>query len=75
MESCILLWPYWVKRSVLEEIVDIVVVDLDVGDKDAVATVFVHVLGFTRLRRADHICKFWVSPLPASYKDDKHLNK
>lgn len=70
-ESQLLLWPDWVERGVFQEIVDVVVVDLDVGDKDAVATVFVHVLRFARLRRADHVGKFWVGLLPAGRKDDK----
>lgn len=48
-ESHFLLWFYWVKRSLFEEVIDVVVVDLDVGHKDAVTTVFIHVLGFTRL--------------------------
>lgn len=75
MESHLLLWPYWVKRSVFEEIIDVVVVDLNIRDKDAVTTVFIHVLRFTRLRSADHISKFWVSLLPVSRKDDMHFNK
>lgn len=75
-ESQLLLWPYWVERGVFQEIVDVVVVDLDVGDKDAVTTVFVHVLRFARLRRADHVGKFWVGLLPAGRKDDKQqINK
>lgn len=48
-ESHVLLWFYWVKRSVFKEVIDVVVVDLDVRHEDAVTTVFIHVLGFTRL--------------------------
>lgn len=48
-EYHLLLWFYWVKRNLFEEVIDVVVVDLDVGHKDAVTTVFIHVLGFTRL--------------------------
>lgn len=70
-QSQLLLWSYWVEGGVFEEVVDVVVVDLDVGDKDAVAAVFVHVLRFARLRRADHVGKFWVGPLPAGRRDDK----
>lgn len=71
VESQLLLWPNWVKWSIFEEIIDVVVVDLNVGDKDAVTTVFVHILRFTRLLCADHISKFWVSPLPTRGKDNK----
>lgn len=69
MERHRLLWPYWVKRSVFQQIIDVVVVDLNVGDKDAVTTVFVHVLRLARLRCADHISKFWVSLLSARQGD------
>lgn len=75
VECHFLLWPYWVKGSIFEEIIDVVVVDLNVGDKDTVTTVFVHVLGFTRLCCADHISKFWVSLLPASCKEHKQVHK
>lgn len=48
-ESHVLLRFYWVKRSVFKEVIDVVVVDLDVRHKDAVTTVFIHILGFTCL--------------------------
>lgn len=48
-DSHLLLWFYWVKRSLFEEVIDVVVVDLYVGHEDAVTTVFIHILGFTRL--------------------------
>lgn len=64
MKCCLLLWSDWVKRSIFEEIIDIVVVDLDVGHKNAVTAVFIHILRFTRLFGVDHISQLWVSLLP-----------
>lgn len=44
-----LLWSDWVKGSIFEEVIDVVVVDLDVGNENAVTTVFIHILRFTCL--------------------------
>lgn len=49
LKSGFLLWSDWVKRSILKKIINIVVVDLNVGHKDAVTTVFIHILRFTCL--------------------------
>lgn len=61
---CLLLWSDGVGWSIFEEIVDVVVVDLNVGHKNAVTTVIIHSLQFTCLLWVDHVCKLWVSLLP-----------
>lgn len=42
--SNLLLWSDRVIRSIFKEIVDVVVVDLSVGNKHTVTTVFIHIL-------------------------------
>lgn len=47
LESCPLLWSDGVKRSIFEEVIDVIVVNLDVGHKHTVTAVFIHILTFT----------------------------
>lgn len=46
---CPLLWPDRVKLSIFKEIVDVVVVNLNVGHKNTVTAVLIHIIIFTRL--------------------------
>lgn len=71
--SNLLLWSDRVIRSIFKEIVDVVVVDLNVGNKHTVTTVFIHILRFTGLIWADHICKFRVRLLPKKEKKEEKV--
>lgn len=44
LQKHLLLWSNGVKRSIFQKVIDVVVVDFDVGHEDGVATVFVHTL-------------------------------
>lgn len=74
MKACLLLWSDGVKRSIFKEIIDIVVIDLDVGHENAVATVFVHILRFACLLRADHVLKLRVCSLLPKKQIQKKSN-
>ena len=71
VKSCLLLWSDGVKRSIFEEIVDVVVIDLDVGHKNAVTTVIIHILRFACLFWADHVHKLGVGLLPKKQNQRK----
>lgn len=69
-----LLWPYWVKRSLLQEIIDVIIVYLNVGDKHAVATVLIHPFSLRSFFWSDHVSKLWINSLPAKQNMMKHGN-
>lgn len=54
------LWPDCILLVFLKKIIDVVVVDFNVGHKDAVAAVFIHVICFARLRQLNHISNFGI---------------
>lgn len=49
LDLCLLLWSERVKLSVFKEIIDVVVVNLNVGHKNTVTAVLIHIIAFTRL--------------------------
>lgn len=66
-----LLGLYWIKRSLLQEIIDVVVVNLNVRDKNTVAAVLIHPICFTSLLWADHVSKLWVN---SPTKQEQQIN-
>lgn len=49
LDLCLLLWSDRVKLSIFKEIIDVVVVNLNVGHKNTVTAVLIHMIAFTRL--------------------------
>lgn len=69
LDLCLLLWSDRVKLSIFKEIIDVVVVNLNVGHKNTVTAVLIHMIAFTRLLWMDHICKLWIGLLPVILDD------
>lgn len=57
------LWFDCILLRFLQEIVDVVVVDLNVGDENAVAAVLVHTVCFPGLLRRNHVSNFGIQLL------------
>lgn len=58
------LWFDQILLSILQEIIDVVVVDFYIRNKDAVAAVLVHTLCFISLLHLNHVRKIRIKLLP-----------